>query len=324
MFPRKGYTCATLLLIIVLLATLVTGCKRAPKEAPAPDIMQVSEHMVPDVPLDVYVYLEQDQPTVVPAGTLDISRDAEVVSLSIWGVPYEDTDFSIGGALNFTTEDQAASAHADMRVGTDTWLKLSGSTVYVVKGNGAAAATLRTALENNKFKRYDDSDGLAAARQLPGGGADEMVAVALLRPSTALIRYVSADTDSEAVDTATGILALIKLKTIAAAGYATRHIDGAQITAIASNGGTDSPDLSIVAIVNASLPGIIVGPLVDNFLPEQGFKVEPVDEIKVYLKQQTLDNGGVMYLAVSVDGSKLVLASAADRGKAWELALGAK
>jgi hypothetical protein len=321
MFPRKGYTWATLLLIIVLLATLAVGCKRAPEEEPVPDIMQVSSHLVPDVPLDVYVYLEQDQPTVVPAGTLDISSAAEVVSLSIWGVPYEDTDFSIGGALKFTSPAQAASVHADMRVGTDTWLKLDGSTIYVVKGTGAAAATLRTALENGKFKNYDDSDGLEAARQLPSGGADEMVAVALVRPSAALIRYITADTESEAVDTATGIMALIKLKTVAAGGYAARHIDGEQLTAIAREGGIDDPDLSVVAIVDASLPGVIVGSLVENYLLEQGFTVETRDEIDVYLKAQNLENGGVMYLALSVDGSRLVLASAADRGKAMELVL---
>jgi len=324
MLTRIGYTGATMVLIVVLTATLLGGCKRAPAEEPAASAMQVSEHLVPDVPLDVYVYLEQDRPTVMPAGTLDISRDAEVVSLAIWGVPYEDADFSIGGALKFTGKEQAASVHGDMQVGADTWLKLNGDTIYVVKGNGAAAATLRTALENGRFKRYDDIDGLAAAQQLPEGGADEMVAIALVRPSTALIHYITADVENENVDTATGILALIKLKTVAAAGYTADYVSGERLTAIANSGQITDPGISLVAIVDASLPGIIAGPLVENFLSEQEFAAETCGEVQVYIKGQALETGEMMHLAVSVDGSKLVVASAADRGKAIKLVLDAR
>jgi hypothetical protein len=324
MQTRKSYFYAIPLLIIVLLATLLTGCDQAPKTRPASGVMQVSEHLVPDVPLDVYIYLEQEKPTVVPAGTLNISRDAEVVSMSVWGVPYEDTDFSIGGALNFTNKDQAASVHTDMRVDGDTWLKLDGSTIYVVNGTGAAAATLRTALDKGNFKRYDDSDGLKAAAQLPDGGADDMVAIALLRPSQALIRFVTADADAETRDMVTGILALVQLKTAAAGVYASHYIDGAQITAIISGGGIEDSSLSVLGIVSAGLPGIIVAPLVENFLPEQGFTLETRGDLNIYLKQQVMEGGGKMHLAVSIDGNTLVVGSAADRSKSVELVLGVR
>jgi len=324
MQTRKGYLYAVPILIIVLLATILGGCDRTAETTPAAGVMQVSEHLVPDVPLDVYVYLEQEQPTVVPAGTLDISRDAEVISLAIWGVSYENSDFSIGGALNFTSEEQAASVHADMRVGTDTWLKLDGSTIYVVNGTGAAAATLRTALDNGKFKRYDDSDGLKAAAQLPEGSGDKMVAVALVRPSEALIRFVTEDAEDDAGDTVAGILALVQLKTAAAGVYSSHHIDGAQITAITRGGGIQDSGLSVVAIVSASLPGVIVAPLVENYLPEQGFTLETRGDVDVYLKDQVIEGGGIMHLAVSIDGNRLVVSSAADRSKALELVLGAR
>ncbi len=324
MLTRKGYFYAIPLLIIVLLSTLFTGCDRAPKEEPVDGVMQVSEHLVPDVSLDVYVYLEQDRPTVVPAGTLEISRDAEVVSMSIWGVPYENSDFSFGGALNFTNRDQAASVYAGMHVDADTWLKLDGSTIYVVNGTGAAAATLRTALDNGKFKRYDDGDGLSAAAQLPDGGGDDMVAIALVRPSEALIYFLTQDADDDTVDMVTGILALIQLKTAAVGAYASHYVDGEQITAITGGGGIQDSGLSVLAIVSASLPGVIVSPLVENFLPEQGFSVETRSEVKVFLKEQAMEGGGVMHLAVSIDGSRLVVGTAADRSKSLELVLGAR
>ena len=324
MRARKSNIYVTALLISVLLVTSLSGCDRTPKAAPAGTVQQVSEHLVPDVPLDIYVYLEQDAPTVVPAGTLDITRDAEVVSLAIWGVPYEDSDFSIGGALNFTNREQAASAHADMRVGADTWLKLDGSTIYVVNGNGAAAATLRTALDKGNFKRYNDVDGLKAVTQLPDPGDDELVAVALIKPSEALIRFVTEDAEDDNVEMVTGILALVQLKTAAAGAYASHHIGGEQITAIINGGGIQDSGLSVLAIVSASLPGVIVSPLVEKFLPEQGFALETRGEVNVFLREQVMDGGGVMHLAVSIDGNTLMIGSAADRGRSLELVLGAR
>ncbi len=320
MKERLALRGAVSLLVLVLLLTMLAGCKRAPDSPKSTGEIEVSELVVPDVPLDAFIYLQQEKETRIPVGTMGISQDIEVVSMSVWGVPYEESDFSFGVAFNFGSEVQAAEVYAGIGSAVGgTWVEHAGKTVFLVNGTGPAAATLRAALQNRKFKTYDDADGLTAAQGLPDGGDSKMVALALVRPSPALLRFVTESNDNDTVTMVTGILGLMRLKMGAVGGYAEHHLDGVQLIASVRGGSIDDSGLSVIGIVNANLPGVVVGPLVERLLPEQGFRVETSGDEKYFLKAQPISDGGRVYLALMVDGSRLVMAISAEDGRSREL-----
>lgn len=129
---------------------------------------------------------------------IDMPFDIVAESLAIWGVPTQD-DFAFGGGLTLASTDDASKIYAQIAREQEVWTTLSGNTVYFVEGSGIAAATLKTAISRSDFVYYDDEKSLRVAATLPAGGTTKLAAVAIVKPSKALIGHITKDVDPKAL-----------------------------------------------------------------------------------------------------------------------------
>jgi len=102
---------------------------------------ELAATMVPNVNLDVYLYMNQGSPTAVPKELIHSPADIKIDSLAVWGLVNGDT-YSIGGALTFTSSGDASSIYSQLPQQADIWTKLSDRTIYLVQGSGGPAEIL--------------------------------------------------------------------------------------------------------------------------------------------------------------------------------------
>ena len=98
--------------------------------------------LVPDINLDVYIYIKQLAHTTVPRNLIGLDIDIQIDSLAIWGVIKDDV-YSIGGILNFPNALEASNLYSQLPQQSDVWTKLVGSSIYVVQGSDVPAETLK-------------------------------------------------------------------------------------------------------------------------------------------------------------------------------------
>lgn len=302
----------TKLLIIGLALTMaisisVVGCQE--KEEPrakAPSAEALSSTLVPNMDLDVYVYLKQDSPTTLPAEMINAPLDIDVESLAIWGVITED-DFAFGGALTLTSAAQADKVHSQITPQAETWTKLSGSTIYLVQGSGTAAESLKRAISNNDFKYYDDIKALEAVDKLPGGGTTRLAGVAVARPTKALFSYIARG--GEGMGMVNTIMTLAKLEVIAAGVYSPGPIDVARVaTVMEREGGIPNLDLGILVLLKSGLPGFIVEPAVKKLLTEADFTERSLGELTLYQGSFDTGEGEPIPVLVRIEGNHVFAA----------------
>ena len=295
------------LALIMAIPISVVGCQE--KEEPrakAPSAEALSSTLVPNMDLDVYVYLKQDSPTTQPAEMINAPLDVAVESLAIWGVSTED-DFAFGGALTLTSATQADKVHSQIPPQAETWTKLSGSTIYLVHGSGKAAESLKRAISNNDFKYYDDIKALEAVDKLPGGGTTRLAGVAVARPGKALFSYIARG--GEGMGMVNTIMTLVRLEVIVAGLYSPGPIDVARVaTVMEREDGIPNLDLGILVLLKSGLPGFIVEPAVKKFLTEADFTERSLGELTMY--QGSFDTGGgqALPILVRIEGNHIFAA----------------
>lgn len=305
----RGKLLTPFLILLLAIPLIVPGCEEespTPPETPPAD--ELSADMVPNTPLDVYVYVEQDSPTTIPADMINASQDIEVEALAVWGVPAADDEFALGMALTLTSSSDASRIHDDIVLNEGDWKMLSGNTIYVVQGDNAAGQSLRTAIQNSDFKLYDDSEGIAALDTLPANGETNYAATGIVIPSKALITYMAEDADAESMVQIDMILTLVNLKVIAGRLYSPSHIDVAEVSSVMEGAGNISDlDLGVLVLVRSGLPGILVKPALAGFLAEAGF-------VEIELGQLTLyqgywdSNGQEVPVLVRIEGNHIFAA----------------
>lgn len=295
-------------LAVLLLALPVAGagCDRG-APAPSPAAGALARTLVPDLPLDIYLYLKQEQPTLLPAGTLGLPADLSVVSLAVWGVAQED-DFGYGYGLTLSSTQQASEVYQRAASGLEGWTRLAGNIIYFVPGSGAVAQSLRRAIEADDFKPYDDAEGLEAAAALPATGG-KIAVLALAKPSPQLVGVLTRDVDEGGRGLIELVLRLVNLKVVAASLYAPGQIDVAGLIADFEAGGiTADRDLGVLAMVRSGLPGLAVKPAVAKILDEQGFQRTGAGGANLYRRSWATGAGGNTYVIVRVEGNRVFIA----------------
>ena len=281
-------------LIVLLIATLAigVGCQEEEGQLPAPPSPgELSSTLVPNMHLDAYIYARQDSPTMIPAGMIGAPCDIEVESLAVWGIPAED-DFAFGMALTLTSASDASELYAEINLEEDSWKMLSGSTVYLVHGSGTAAEALRTAISNHDFRYYDDSELLEAAATLPSRGTTKPAAIALAKPSKALIGFMAKEADSEDLEQINMMLKLVNLKAVAVGLYSPQQIDVAEMAEImGSDGSISNLNLGLLTLVKSGLPSFLVEPAIKKFLAESEFTEMNFGEFTLYKGSWHVDSG---------------------------------
>ena len=299
---------ATKLLIPFLILQVVTpiigvGCQEAERQPPTESAQgKFLSALVPNTPLDLYIYSKQDSPTRIPVEMVGASSDISVDSLAVWGVPAED-NFAFGMGITLTSASDASELYGEITLEKDGWKTLSGNTIYLVYGSGAAAESLKAAISNNDFKPYDDNECLKAVATLPGGGETKLAVIALTKPSKALIGFMTQDADPEALGMIDMILKLVNLKVIAAGLYSPRQIDIAEIAEVMENNGSIAElDLGLLILVKSGLPGFLLKPAIEKFLEESEFTETNLGELTLYRGSWNTDGDSIRVL-IRIEGN---------------------
>ena len=313
-------------LIVLLIAVPIIGmgCEGGEEGGlPAsPSPSELSSTLVPNVPLDVYVYARQDSPTEIPAKMIGVPDDIAVESWATWGLfpadaPFDDS--AIGMGLTLSSAEDASNLYERIILKEDGWKMLSGNTIYLVHGSGDAAELMRTAISDNDFRYYDDKEALEAAASLPGGGTTKPAAIALAKPSEGLIGFLAKDTDPEDLDKISMILKLVNLKVVAVGLYSPHHIDIAEMAETMDAGGTIFDlDLGLMLLVKSGYPGFLVEPAVGKFLTESDFIETSLGGATIFRGSWETEDGAIPVL-VRIEGNRIFAAVAGQESYAETL-----
>lgn len=323
----KSKTKLSIIALALLVAITITGVGCQDKAeplltAPAPGVLSATR--VPNMELDVYVYIKQDSPTTLPANMITAPLDMDVESLAIWGVRTGD-DFTFGAALTLASASQAATVHSQITPEADIWTALSGSTIYVVQGSGPAAGSLKTAITNNDFKQYDDNQALKALARLPGGGTTKLAGTAVVQPNKELVQYLARNTNPEGLGMINTMLTMARLEVVAAGLYSPRQIDVAGVAAaMKDKGGIFNLDLGMLIVAKSGLPGLLVEPAVKKFLTETEFTERSLGEFSVYQRSWDTGEGQVVPVLVRIEGNYVFAAVSGQESYAETLISGIK
>ncbi len=260
--------------------------------------------LVPDVNLDVYIYIKQLTGTTVPRSLIGLSIDIQIDSLAIWGVISNDT-YSVGGILNFPNASEAGNLFSQLPQQSDIWTKLVGSSIYVVQGSGVPAESLKKAINNNKFKPYDDSNALGQVAAMPYSNSIKPVAICIVRPSQASIDILKQYVDLKTVNTVQSIYTWAKPQIIVVGLYSPETINIADLDQEIKNKTLSDSDLCIVASANSVFPGFIVSPIATRLLKNEGFTKIISGNLTEYQTSINIGNGQSIPALLNVAGNRV-------------------
>jgi hypothetical protein len=314
---------AILTLVIITLGVLLgsAGCTAT---IPGLNSVQLQETLVPTVDLDVYLYINQQVPTNVPKTLTGASSDIKVQSLSIWGIIKDINQPAVGGALTFSTAADASTVFDQFKNSKDFFIKLSDKNIYFIQGSGSGAESLKTAISNNSFKRYDDKQGLAEAAKLPSGGTAKPGLIGIIKPDQAVVDLVKKFLDRNTANTLESLYSGSKAEIIALGIFSSQPIDFAVTAQRISDNTIWDTDLGIVISVASAYPGIIFSPIAGQYFKNQGLTEIKVGDLTAYKYSAGLGSDKVIPIYLNISGNHVFAVASGKDSYAQTLLTGIK
>lgn len=309
-----GYLAVTCLLV-VLGTIILVGCRG--EKPPAPSGIDLSSTLVPNLELDAYVYIKQENPTNIPKSIIGAPADVGVESMAIWGVAQGD-EFSIGGALILTSAADAARIQSQIPANA-VWAAVSDRTIYFVQGSGAPAEKLKSTIARNDFKYYNNESALAEVAQLPNSANTKMAAVAILKPSKPILKLIAKYSDRQTGDMVNTLVTAARLEWITAGLYAPKQIDIVDVARRLSSGSIWEADLGIAASVKSGLPGFLVGSIGGKLLENAGYATVDVGGLGLYKGSLDAGGGRAVPVFLSLVGDRMFAAASGKESYAQTL-----
>jgi hypothetical protein len=310
--------------LALILSILPLACTGPAQTTPPITIANaLSATMVPKVDLDLYVYVNQGTPTKVPRNLLGTANDITVESLAVWGI-VKDDQYSLSGALTFTTASDASSVSSRIPQQPGIWTKLSDHIIYFVQGSGAESDAVKNAISNNNFKLFADSKALAEVAIMPAGGTTKPAANAIIKPNQAMVNLVKKYTGENTATTVQNIFDGAKPQVIVLGLYASEPIDIADVMQRAANNTLWDANLGVLASVNSIYPGLVFSPIATKLLDGQNFPKELIGNLTVYKIAIDAGKGKIIPLLVNVDGNHVFAAISGKESYAQAMLTGIK
>jgi len=269
---------------------------------------ELSSTLVPNTELDIYIHVEQDETTTLPADVIDMPFDVVAESLAIWGVPEED-GLVFGGSLVLASADQASQLYDEIRSEVDLWSKLSDNNIFFVEDSGIVTEKLKTIISENDFKYYDDEKSLQVVALLPNGESTEVAAIAIAEPSKAVVGRITEYADVELSALTNLGLRVARLEIVVAGLYSPHQIDVADIERLAElDSSVWESTLGLLIIAKFGFPGFIVQPIVKRFLSQYEFSETTLGELTLYKRFFDADGDKDISVLIRIEGSYVFIA----------------
>ena len=265
--------------------------------------------LVPDTSLELYVYAKQERPTSVPAEIANLSRDVLVDTMVIWGLPSEQ-GMIFGAGLTFDSAEDASSIYSDIKLEENVWKTLQDNKVYVVKGSGNEAESLKSAITNNSFKYYTNGAVLESVSILPRGGRTNLIAIAIAKPTKQVMEFAEANIPQEAYLQIERVLKLLNADVIIGGLYSPHQINIAKaVESFQSGGNISSLEAGALILIKSGLPGFVMSPVVRSVLVDYDFKETNLNDSVAYKKVVAIDDENEIPILVRVEGDYIFIAT---------------
>ncbi len=313
---KKIYTNKWFVLIIVSLILLLPACA-GPKAVTAGLPEGMSSAMVPDMPLDAYLYVRQSQPTLIPGGFLGLPSDAAIRSLEAWAVPSGSSE-SVGAVVTLSGEREAAALLARIPDRADLWKLLSGSNIYLVWGSGSGAESLKSAAQARKFVPLKDVDKDAwdLLGRLPGPPAARPLAAGFVRTEERLINLLEKSSEGGSSESAASALKLAKIKMAAAAFYSERDLGIADFFSPANLRGANP---GAIVVARSSLPGVVISGALGQAAPRLNIEKTEIDGRTAYYTAVDAPTGDKVHIFFNNSGSYVYAQASGDLERSKQL-----
>ncbi len=303
---KVGHVLAFVLLL--LFSVLVAGCFGDVDEFSIASPDKFAALMVPDTDLELYAYAKQGRPTIIPAKIINLPHDIKVDSLAVWGLP-SDKGLAFGAGFTFSTISDASEIYNSIKLEQDGWKILRGNIIYVVRGSGSAAESLKSAILNNNFKYYTNKNVLEAVTMLPRGGRTKMVAIGVAKPSKQVLEFTASYIGKKNFEQIERILKLLNPEVVVGSLYSPHQINVAKAVEVFEKGsGASTLDVGMLVSLKSSFPAFVVSPVAKNLVKDNGFAEKKVGEFTIYRGSWPAPDGSKIPILVRIEGNYIFAA----------------
>ena len=303
----KGLPALPFLLLLVFLL-LGVGCFGDMEQLPVSSPDTLAALLVPDTNLELYAYAKQERPTIIPSKIINLSHDIRVDSLAVWGLPSE-KGLVFGAGLTLTNANDASEIYNSIKFEEDGWKILRENKIYVVRGSGVAAESLKLAIANNGFKYYSNRSVLEAIAMLPRSIRAKMVAIGVAKPSKQVLEFSAGYIGKKNFEQVDRVLRLLNPDVVIVSLHSPHQINVAKAVEVFEKGSSASAlDVGMLALVKSSLPGFVVSPVTRNLLKDNGFLEKKVGDYTVYRGSWSAPDGSTIPILVRIEGSYIFVA----------------
>ena len=298
----KALVILTMVTLMLSVPVLTTSCSSNMSGAAATELATT---LVPPVDLDVYLYANQQVPTVVPKSLTGAPVDISVQSVSIWGIVNSDTQYTLAGALTFTSSSDASAVFSQIPNTTNIYTKLSNNTIYFIKGSGGPAESIKNAIDNNNFKKYDDQNALAEVSKLPSGGTTNPGLIGVVKPTQAAVNLVKQYLDQNTANTINSVFSYAKPEIIALGVFGSQPLNLADLSQQVANNTIWNSDLGVVVAIDSAYPGFIFSPIANHVIANQGFSQVTIGNLSAFKDSVSLGNGTTIPVYLNINGNQV-------------------
>ena len=295
-------------LVTIMLSITIfgVGCT----ETPTADInaITLAETRVPAVNLDIYIYINQNEPTKIPKSLIGVSEDISVASLAIWGTVYNETQYAIAMALTFPSVAEASTIFAQIPVTENSYKKLADRIIYVVNGLEEGPNSLKNAIDNDDFKKYDDKTALAEIARLPSAASALPGLIGIIKPNQAAVNILTQYLDDNTINTFATILNNTKARIITMGLFSTQPLDLADIVQKATDNALRETDLGIAITLDSAYPGFVFSPIAGAIIRSLGLAEVKVGELTTYKNEVNVGDNKTIPLYINISGNHMYLA----------------
>ena len=297
----------SLVLVIMAIPAASTGCTAANK--PGAISARLAATMVPPVDLDLYIYFDQQVPTIVPKVLTGAPADLPVQSVAIWGIVNNETQYTISGALIFKEAADASMVFGLVSKLPGFYTKLNNRSIYFLQGSGGPAESLKNAIDNNNFKAYNDKTALTEVNHLPLTSTARPNLIGIIKPNKAALDMAKKYLDKYTANTIESIVSSAKPKTLVLGVYSPKPLEVADMAQRIRNNTVWDLDLGAVVCMDSEYPGFMFNSIANNILKSQNLPEVQVGKLNAYKESLDLGNGKTIPIYLNLSGNHVYAAA---------------
>lgn len=268
------------LIVTCLSPLLLTGCILEEAEPLTPPLLPpgFEDSKVPDINLDGYLYIAQENPILV-GEEFSLPFEANVEQASGCLSPTGSREAS-WAKIVFSSSDDAQAAYQAIPESQDSWKFCQGSDLFFVYGQGSGAQSLIRATTQDDFIlfRHAYRSIYKMMDRLPTNPPGNPVGAGFLRPGDNFENWLRGDygeaTDLEfALLDLTDTLEKAKIGEIVIGAYSEKDLNMVNWEELQESG------LSALLIGKSSYPGLVIS----QVLPRTGLTEESIEDEKIYV-----------------------------------------